>query len=85
MQSFIGLALMVPEVMEGGSLKIPRTGFHKANFYHDNNQFQVKTKQLVERMTTQSPYRFDFCAVVVEFAVMETRLNKHNCRLKTSI
>ena len=46
-----------------------KPGFHKANFDHDNDQFGVKAKRLVERMTSQSHNRFVFCVVVVEFAV----------------
>ena len=46
-----------------------RPGFHKANFYHDNDQFWVKTKRLVGRMIAQPHNRFVFCVVVVDFAV----------------
>ena len=46
-----------------------KPGFHKANFEHDNDQFRVKTKQLVGGMTAQPPNRFVSCVVVVEFAV----------------
>ena len=46
-----------------------KPGFHKANFGNDNNQFWVKTKQLVWRMAAQSHNRFVFCVVIVEFAV----------------
>ena len=45
-----------------------KPGFHKANFDHDNDQFWVKTKRLVGRMTDQLHNRFVFCVVVVEFA-----------------
>ena len=48
---------------------IVNPGFHKANFDHDNDQFWVKTKRLVGRMTAQAHNRFVFCVVVVEFAV----------------
>ena len=44
-------------------------GFHKANFDQDNDQFRVKTKRLVGRMTAQPNNRFAFCVVVVEFVV----------------
>ena len=46
-----------------------KPGFDKANFDHDNDQFRVKTKPLVGRMTAQPSNRFVFCVVVVEFAV----------------
>ena len=46
-----------------------KPGFHKANFDHDNDQFWIKTKQLVRRMTAQPNNRFVFCVVVVKFAV----------------
>ena len=46
-----------------------KPGFHKANFDHDNDQFQVKTKQLVGGMTVQQHNCFVSCVVVVEFAV----------------
>ena len=46
-----------------------KPGFHKANFDYDNDQFSVKTKRLVERMTAQPNNCFVFCVVVVEFAV----------------
>ena len=45
-----------------------KPGFHKVKFDHDNDQFRVKTKRLVGRMTAQAHNRF-FCVVVVEFAV----------------
>ena len=41
----------------------------EANFDHDNDQFWIKTKQLVGRMTAQPNNRFVFCVVVVKFAV----------------
>ena len=41
----------------------------KANFDHDNDQFWVKTKQLVGKMTAQAHNRFVSCVVIVEFAV----------------
>ena len=44
-----------------------KPGFHEANFDQDNDQFWVKTKQLVGRMTAQPCNRFVSC--VVEFAV----------------
>ena len=50
------------------SLLILRPGFHKANFDHDNDQFWVKTKRLVGRMTAQPNDRFVLCVVVVDFA-----------------
>ena len=46
-----------------------KPGFHKANFDHDNDQFWVKTKRLMRRMTAQAHNCFVFCVVVVEFAV----------------
>ena len=46
-----------------------KPGFHKANYDHDNDRFQAKTKRLMRRMTAQSHNRFVFCVVVVEFAV----------------
>ena len=49
--------------------KLIKPGFHKANFDHDNDQFRVKTKQLVGGMTAQSHNRFVSCVVVVDFAV----------------
>ena len=48
---------------------IIKPGFHKANFDHDNDQFWIKTKRLVGRMTAQPNNRFGFCVVVVKFAV----------------
>ena len=45
-----------------------KSGFHKANFDHDNDQFRVKTKRLVGRMTGQPDNRFVFCVVVVELS-----------------
>ena len=42
---------------------------HKANFDHDNDQFCVKTKRLVGRMTAQPHNCFVFCVVVVEVGV----------------
>ena len=45
-----------------------KPGFHKANFDHDNDQFWIKTKRLVGRMTAQPNNRFVFCVVVVKFA-----------------
>ena len=41
----------------------------KVNFDRDNDQFWVKTKQLVGRMTAQPHNRFVSCVVIVEFAV----------------
>ena len=35
-------------------------GFHKANYDHDNDRFQAKTKRLMWRMTTQPYNRFVF-------------------------
>ena len=46
-----------------------KPGFHEANFDHDNDQFWIKTKRLVGRMTAQPHNRFVFCVVVVTFAV----------------
>ena len=46
-----------------------KPGFHKANFDHNNDQFWIKTKRLVGRMTAQPNNRFVFCVVVVNFAV----------------
>ena len=43
------------------------------NFDHDNDQFSVKTKRLVGKMTAQTHNRFVFCVVVVEFAVNGTQ------------
>ena len=51
------------------SLLQVKPGFHKASFDHDNDQFSVKTKRLVGRMTAEAHNRFVFCVVVVEFAV----------------
>ena len=39
------------------------------NFHHDNDQFWVRTKRLVWRMTAQPHNCFVFCVVVLEFAV----------------
>ena len=44
-------------------------GFHKANFDHDNDQFWIKTKRLVGRMTAQPNNPSVFCVMVVKFAV----------------
>ena len=44
-------------------------GFHKVNFDDDNNQFWIKTKRLVGRMTAQPNNRFVLCVVVVKCAV----------------
>ena len=41
-------------------LTVVKPGFHKANFYHDNDKFQVKTKQLVGRTTAQPHNSFAF-------------------------
>ena len=48
-----------------------KPGFHKSNFHHDNDQFWIKTKRLVgiRGMTAEPNNRFDFCVVVVAFAV----------------
>ena len=35
-----------------------KPGFHKANFDHDNDQFWVKTKRFVGRMTAEPLNRF---------------------------
>ena len=48
---------------------VVKPGFHKANFDHDNDQFWIKTKQLVGRITAQANNHFVFCVVVVKFAV----------------
>ena len=52
-----------------------KPGFHKANFDHDNDQFRVKTKQLVGGMTAQAHNRFVSCVVSWSLLSMETRLN----------
>ena len=59
----------IQRIIKGEDLSILRPGFHKANFDHDNDQFWVKTKRLVGRMTAQSHNRFVFCVLLVDFAV----------------
>ena len=47
----------------------------QANYDHDNDQFLVKTKPLVWRMTAQPYNRFVLRRGRGVFRVMETRLN----------
>ena len=48
---------------------LKKPGFHKANYDHDKDRFQAKTKRLMWKMTAQPHIRFVFCVVVAEFAV----------------
>ena len=42
------------------NMKLIAHNFHKANFDHENDQFSVKTKQLVRKVTAQAHNRFVF-------------------------
>ena len=67
---------MCPKERQNSNNLIVKPGFQKTNFDYDNNQFLVKTKRLVGKMTAQQHNPFVFWVVVVEFAVngkMETR------------
>ena len=44
---------MCPKEQQNSNNLILKPGFHKANFEYDNDQFLVKTKRLVGRMTAQ--------------------------------